>query len=178
MSNIFDKYIKIIENVLTYDECNKLIQLSNDHNYQIINETTRLNQRTMIDDAIFASNLLKKLDIYIPKIYNNMIFDSINPRLRFLKYTKGDYFERHKDNSYYNNGKISLITILIYLNDNYNGGFTKFFTNIDDAKGQTIYPKVGMVCFADQQIGHEVPPLIDGIKYVIRTELMYKSNVL
>jgi len=29
----------------------------------------------------------------------------------------------------------------------------------------------------DQTIGHAVPPLLSGIKYVVRTELMYSNSI-
>jgi predicted 2-oxoglutarate/Fe(II)-dependent dioxygenase YbiX len=102
-----------------------------------------------------------------------MTFCEINPRFRFLKYTSGDHFAKHADEHYKNDkNEISLITVLIYINDDYEGGNTKFL--FDDTTEISITPKIGLICLMDQNILHEVPKLITGIKYVIRTELMYK----
>ena len=60
--------------------------------------------------------------------------------------------------------------MLIYLNDDYEGGNTKFLFDNEIS----IIPKIGLICLMDQNILHEVPKLVSGIKYVIRTELMYK----
>ena len=61
--------------------------------------------------------------------------------------------------------------MLIYLNDDYEGGNTKFL--FDDSNEISIIPKIGLICLMDQNILHEVPNIINGVKYVIRTELMY-----
>ena len=89
-----------------------------------------------------------------------------------VKYTSGDHFAKHTDEHYKNDkNEISLITALIYLNDDYEGGNTKFL--FDDTTEISITPKIGLICLMDQNILHEVPKLINGVKYVIRTELMY-----
>ena len=59
--------------------------------------------------------------------------------------------------------------MLIYLNDDYEGGNTKFLFDNEIS----IIPTIGLICLMDQNILHEVPKLINGVKYVIRTELMY-----
>ena len=59
--------------------------------------------------------------------------------------------------------------MLIYLNDDYEGGNTKFLFDNEIS----IIPKIGLICLMDQNILHEVPNIINGVKYVIRTELMY-----
>ena len=65
-----------------------------------------------------------------------------------------------------------MITILIYLNDNYIGART--CTNKDKKTiiGE-IEPKPGLVYMTVQDILHSVPNLISGTKCAIRTELMY-----
>jgi len=50
-----------------------------------------------------------------------------------------------------------------------------FYQDSNDEEGLTMAPEIGMLCLMDQEIEHEVPHLQDGIKYAIRTELMYKN---
>ena len=121
--------------------------------------------------------LLQRIKHYIPHIYRGKQFHSINERLRFLKYETDDNFNRHMDACYSDesNNISSMITILIYLNENYEGANTTFFTNSNDNKGFSLVPKIGMVCLMDQDIQHEVPQLLNGIKYALRTELMYEN---
>ena len=134
--------------------------------------------RIMIDSVPFAKVLEKKLKYFIPKIINNDYqFEYINPRFRFLKYENSGHFIRHKDENYISkNNEISMITILIYLNDDYQGANTKFFSDSYDKIGLSLKPKNGMVCIMQQNIEHEVPKIERGIKYVIRTELMYSKK--
>ena len=117
--------------------------------------------------------MYKRIAHIIPNKYNDMEFSEINPRFRFLKYNNGDFFAKHTDEHYKNDkNEISLITVLIYLNDDYEGGNTKFL--FDDVNEISITPKIGLICLMDQNILHEVPNIKNGVKYVIRTELMYK----
>ncbi len=82
------------------------------------------------------------------------------------------YINRYLENN--DKNEISLITVLIYLNDDYEGGNTKFLIDDKNENDISITPKIGLICLMDQNILHEVPKLISGVKYVIRTELMYK----
>jgi prolyl 4-hydroxylase len=182
-----DKYVQTIENVFSKEECEELIKISEDKGYNPASLFTdkfgkehfvldkRKGLRCIIDDLNFADKLLHKIYQFIPKTYKNMKLHSINNRLRFLKYNSGDFFKRHSDGNYISeNGSISQITILIYLNDDYTDAYTTFFKDPDDYDGYVIKPSIGMLCLMDQKVGHEVNPLSSGIKYVIRTELMYK----
>ena len=146
------------------------------NNYE---NTIRDCQRIIIDSVPFAKVLEKKLIHIIPKTINRndrfyYKFEYINPKFRFLKYEESNHFIRHKDESYISKkNEKSLITILIYLNDDYQGAYTRFFSDTYDKVGLSLTPETGMVCLMQQDIEHEVPKIESGIKYVIRTELMY-----
>lgn len=175
-----------IYNVFTKEECKQLIEVlekskgftraslfTDVDGKEHYHTDVRNSERLIIDDDKFAKLLEKRIYNKIPKIYNGMDYKYINERFRFLKYNKGGYFARHADNNYRTNKEISLITILIYLNDDYTGAYTTFYNDVTDFEGKVLKPSVGMVCLMDQDIGHSVPPLQEGIKYVVRTELMY-----
>ena len=179
------KILQSIYNVFSEKECTDLINVIEKLGFNKASLFTdvdgiehyhtdvRNSMRKIIDNYDFAQLLEKRIYEYIPKTYNNLEYHSINYRFRFLKYEKGGFFARHKDNNYKNKESLSLITILIYLNEDYEGGCTTFFANVDDKKGFTLKPKTGMISLMDQEIGHYVPILTKGIKYVIRTEIMY-----
>ncbi|MEM1134219.1 MAG: 2OG-Fe(II) oxygenase [Bacteroidota bacterium] len=60
------------------------------------------------------------------------------------------------------------MTFMIYLNEDFKGGETKF----DEI---TIKPKTGTaLCFIHEQ-KHEGCFVISGVKYVIRTDVMYRK---
>lgn len=180
-----NKILLSIDDIFKKKECEDLIKISEKRGYKTaslytdsdgkehIEEDFRKSKRCIIDNEDFAKRLEKIIYKYIPKVYNNKKYHSINPRFRFLKYNEGGYFARHSDSYYKTNTTISQITILIYLNDDYEGAYTTFYSSPYDKDGIILKPKKGMVCLMDQDIGHSVPELKSGTKYVIRTELMY-----
>lgn len=179
-------FLEKIENVFNKIETDNLIKLSELSNYsrpylyvdkkgkKHYEDTIRDCLRCIIDSTFFANLLEKKLDHVIPKKYKNHDYMYINPRMRFLKYDNSGHFCRHQDENFTNKNSKSLITVLIYLNDGYEGGFTQFFSSTEDKIGLSLVPQIGMVCLMDQSIEHQVPEISKGIKYVVRTELMYK----
>ena len=190
-SQVFNRndnlYLSCVNDVFSDVECDNLIDISENLKYkeaslftkngkEYFDDYTRKSQRCIIDNSDFANKLLERIKHYIPHIYRGKVFHSINNRLRFLKYDAGGNFKRHSDGCYSdkNNNTMSMITILIYLNENYEGANTTFFNDSRDTKGFSLDPKIGIVCLMDQDIEHEVPPLLNGIKYAIRTELMYE----
>ncbi len=172
-----NKILLSLKKALTREECKRLIEITREigYNKDSYCEGFRNSERCIIDDTKFAKILEERIYDFIPKVYDNKSYYSINPRFRFLKYKKGGYFSRHQDVHYETDSTISTITILIYLNEKYEGGYTTFYSNPDDKCGYTLKPKTGMICMMDQTIGHEVPSLLNGVKYVARTELMYKK---
>ncbi len=86
-------------------------------------------------------------------------------------YDSGDFFKPHCDGCY---SELSLITIQIYLNEGFSGGETTFLSeSTDDRLG--VVPKTGMILVFDQSLYHEGSEVIDGRKYAIRTEVMFKN---
>ena len=72
------------------------------------------------------------------------------------------------------NGETSLITMLFYLNEGYKGGKTVFYKPYGNQVNLKVIPKTGMILLHDHMIDHGVPELKKGVKYVIRTDVMYK----
>jgi len=179
------KILQSIYNVFSEKECKDLINSIEKTGFtkaslftdidgkEHYHSDVRNSLRKIIDDKDFSKLLEKRIYEHIPKTYNGLTYHSINHRFRFLKYEKGGFFARHKDNNYKTKDTISLITILIYLNEDYKGGYTTFFANVNDKEGFILEPKTGMISLMDQDIGHCVPELLEGIKYVVRTELQY-----
>ncbi len=87
---------------------------------------------------------------------------------RIYKYQKGERFRKHRDENYIRNEKeASFYTFLIYLNDNFKGGETDF-QNI------SLTPKQGMGLVFLHQLPHAGNEIREGIKYVLRTDVMYR----
>ena len=179
-----DLMSKCVEDVFSLSECEKIIEISESVGYenaslferngkQFFYTDIRDSLRCIIDDPAFALVLEQRIRHLIPNEYRGKKYHSINPRFRFLKYNDtSHHFTPHQDGCYSTDKIMSMITILIYLNDNYIGARTCTNKDIKTIISE-IEPKPGLVYLIDQDILHSVPNLISGTKYVIRTELMY-----
>lgn len=178
-------FFRVIHGVLTPEECSQIIHMAEnkgfvkaalytDHLGRDHFSETRKSQRCIIDSFGFAEELWRRIQAVVPPVWHagGQTVVGLNERLRILKYFPGDEFKPHSDGAYTApNGDSSKITVLIYLNEGYEGGFTHY----NSYEGLiAVVPKIGAVVLQDQALGHCVPPLQTGVKYALRTEVMYR----
>ncbi len=177
-----NKKIWTIENFLTKDECDNLLLFSEQKGYEEAKVSLssgakmmkglRNNYRLMYQDQKLADKYWGILKDYCPaKIEENEAV-GLNEQFRFYKYESSQRFKRHIDGRFKRNeNEESRITFMIYLNEDFEGGETKF----DDV---TIKPEIGTaLCFIHEQ-KHEGCPVTEGTKYVLRTDVMYRKIIL
>lgn len=117
-------------------------------------------------------------------------FFRVNKRLRFLKYTPGQFFKPHCDGPY---GETTpeghmvqtYMTVHLYLNDSQQeagpgvdlvGGATSFLSR-DDSRRLDVDPKAGRVLiFQHARLRHCGDDVKAGTKYTVRTDIMYKMS--
>jgi hypothetical protein len=181
MIDIINEEMEIytIDNFLTVDECNKLIEKSEQIGFeeaevnvdgaQKMMKMVRNNERILFEDPEYASQLWQKLQSYVKPEIENSKAVGLNEMFRFYKYNPSQRFKMHRDGSFKRNeSEFSYYTFMIYLNDTYEGGETKF------ASGEIITPKTGTALVFEHSQRHEGAALISGIKYVLRSDIMYK----
>jgi len=101
----------------------------------------------------------------------------MNERFRFLKYDEpGNKFAAHCDGVYSkSHWEATTITIQYYLNEGMKGGATTFFHDKFEKGKFECVPKIGrIVFFRHNRWLHEGSELIDGLKYTIRNDFLYK----
>ncbi|KAA8902937.1 hypothetical protein FN846DRAFT_780359 [Sphaerosporella brunnea] len=104
----------------------------------------------------------------------------LNERLRFLRYGPGQYFKPHCDGSYIapETNERSLLTFHAYLGENgpgNEGGATSFFDGAG-RKVMDVEPVQGRVLiFQHQWLVHSGEEVVKGLKYTVRTDIMYRS---
>lgn len=103
-----------------------------------------------------------------------------NPNIRLYKYTKGHAFGKHVDGSHPVDGVGQTeITILIYLSS-CKGGATRFYTSSGKkSKSIAFDPEPGAMLLhvhGDACLEHEADVVLDGIKYVLRTDMVFSST--
>lgn len=112
----------------------------------------------------------------------------LNERMRFLKYGKGQYFRPHFDGSFRVPGgdETSFYTLHLYLNGvgdeseegkgKLEGGATTFHAE-DERPDLDVDPKTGRVLiFQHQGLMHSGADVLAGVKYTLRTDLMYRPE--
>ena len=123
----------------------------------------------------------------------------LNERLRFFKYEPGDYFRPHSDGRYVDgsgdgiyaaDAPTSFLTMMVYLNAPERGGDTRFLRTpsaprrgengrdradaADDDGGVAVTPAAGSALVFDHRLRHEGCLLEAGVKYAIRTDVMFE----
>jgi predicted 2-oxoglutarate/Fe(II)-dependent dioxygenase YbiX len=101
----------------------------------------------------------------------------LNSNIRFYRYGKGQRFGRHVDESVeaFPDG-VTKYTLLIYLSD-LMGGETVFY-NHRGRQVVAVCPKPGRVLLhrhGDECLEHEALPVVEGTKYVLRSDVIFPS---
>ena len=166
-----------IADFLTKEECEELIHLSEAAGFDEAKVSfssgarmmkgLRNNDRLMHEDKALADKLWERLRAFCPETIEDAQAIGLNEMFRFYRYEKGQRFKRHIDGRFKKDEKTeSRITFMIYLNEGYEGGETAF-------NDVTIKPQTGTaLCFIHEQ-KHESTPLVSGVKYALRSDVMY-----
>lgn len=181
------------------------------------NEDARTNMFCVLEDDALSSEIWSKVKDTLPPnlsfLGDNVYFNSndkgtewypkfIYNKMRFYKYEVGEAFPEHIDykvkRTIINKGteyvQQSFLTLLIYLNDDFNGGETgywpdhcgihcRFLRNVEKQNSTKnhqvlINPKIGMGVVQDQNILHEGLPTTKGTKYILRTDIIHERKVI
>ena len=212
-----------IHNVLSQRQCNEIIDNSMQKEFGSMlgkyKSCQRNNSRSLILDETLAANLWKDLEPEISSfmIENNLPFQplgfdvsrgewmlyGLNEAFRINQYssTGNQFFAIHRDAQYCPNGdRRSLLTLLVYLNDDFSGGETSFYLP-SDTKDESvsvgkdmivedeiksrggieegydafkIEPSVGKAVIFSQNILHESIPVTKKTKFVLKTDIVVK----
>ena len=138
----------------------------------------RNNDRVNLNDPELAALMWSRVSHLLPPIDDQHAV-GVDCHLRFYRYEPGQEFKRHKDGSVTSDdGHVSKLSYLVYLNGDFEGGSTKFRDY--DGKGESrrkiehvITPVTGMALLFRHERWHEGFALISGRKYVLRTDVFY-----
>jgi len=181
-----DKVI-VIHGFLSGEECAALIQRSESLRYEpgtvadVVIEEVRNNERVIVDDVSLATDYFRRAEPSLPAVIDGQGLVGFNERWRFYRYGPGQTFKPHRDGSFMRikSWEESQMTFMIYLNEGMVGGETRFFSDMEQAFRQRPYlsvqPKRGMALAFIHSIWHEGAMVQSGLKYVLRTDVMYKE---
>lgn len=174
--------IFVVEDFLSSRDCSNYIEKAelqifeeakvNIMGQQVENKMIRNNDRLLFFDHDLANNLWQKLKEFVPEKIGSSNAIGLNEMFRIYRYEPGQRFKMHRDGSYERNDtEFSILSFLIYLNDDYEGGETEF------RKIATVQPKTGMALVFHHPLRHEGKEILEGTKYVLRTDVMYKLDL-
>jgi prolyl 4-hydroxylase len=167
----------VIDDVLSAEECTALIRRAEDHGFELapittaksfkVDLETRNNDRVIFDDVDLANLLWSRVHHEIPQIVVGRQAIGLNERLRLYRYAQGQRFSWHSDGAFRREkGEMSLLTFMIYLNDGYTGGETRF-------EGTKVVGRTGMALVFHHGVVHEGAEVTEGQKYALRSDVMY-----
>lgn len=177
-----------VAQLLTPGQCEEYIELSESLGYEDAPINTafgpqrrpdvRNNRRAMLDDLSRAAELWSRIRVYAPLRRGDWTAVGVNERLRFYRYDVGQQFEWHRDGYFErDNGERSVLTFMVYLNENFTGGETSIEglagAGVPDGK---VVPKTGLALVFAHPLLHKGEPVTEGRKYVLRSDVMYRRE--
>lgn len=174
------RFKHIVEGFFTPEECKGFIDFSEKQGYEqslirtregeVMNKEIRDNDRVIWDNQQIAEQVWGMVKDMLPADIDGYEPIGLNERFRFYRYKDGQQFKPHVDGSFKRSEtETSKITLLIYLNEDFEGGNTTLVL-----EGQEVEPKEGMLFLFEHRIMHCGRPVTEGTKYVLRTDVMYK----
>lgn len=182
----------IINNFLNRAKCQELIDISEAKGYEEADisfpdggrmiKSYRDNYRCLyrneelrIELEDLLRNIAKPTMLFIKEggVVEHLSFLKLSGNFRFYKYLPGQKFKKHRDANQLEEGGLSLQTVLLYLNDAEEGGETSVY---DPEKSDKILVKAetGKLLTFNHTIAHTGEELLKGVKYVLRTDFIYK----
>jgi prolyl 4-hydroxylase len=144
-------------------------------------DSVRNNDRLEWDSSELSGKLehclLLALGNEFPHHLDKMRYVSTGAHFRIYRYRPGQYFKPHRDGSFQDADRESLVTALFYLNDS-DGGETVLmpYGPREQWAYRAIAPKAGDALLFEHRVWHEGRQVNSGEKYVLRTDLFYQSE--
>ena len=138
------------------------------------------NVAKILFDRMEQCGILKELRAKVDFASSSYVPCACNPNIRLYKYEKGMAFGKHVDGSHPVEGMgMTEVTVLVYLSD-CQGGSTRFYpaTSGKKAKSIAFAPQRGALLVhihGDRCLEHEADPVISGLKYILRTDIVYSE---
>lgn len=143
----------VISNILSKDECKNIIDKAQKKLWDKYNPKYRNNEILILPDKEIIDIIWPRVVEYLTDCINESevwrVTDAQNNKTKVMKY------------------------IIIYLNDEYDGGETILYTG--KSKPIAINPRTGMCVVFDKQILNEKASVKNGLKYYIRYDICYKK---
>src|SRR5688500_17062136 len=117
----------------------------------VMRPDVRNNRRVVFDDVPLAQLVFDRVSHALPATLCGMRLKGANERFRAYRYDVGHRFAPHYDGAFCRNARErSLLTLMVYLNDDFRGGTTRFHDYELD-----VVPRPGMALVFQHYVLHE-----------------------
>jgi len=199
-NTFLEDQVLLLNDFFTPAECRTFVDFIDSQHLELTphkkrGEADRVNYRVSISSPEFAGRLWTILRPHLPSFphpasvtppaTDARMPHSLNSNIRLYKYTPSQHFNPHYDDSVRDakSGAVSEWTLLIYLTgaeDGVRGGETIFYPNrkakaseamaVPLTRGTALLHRHGDECLL-----HEGSPVRSGIKYVLRSDIMFMN---
>jgi len=161
-----DDGIWVTAPLLQARECSGIIARAEAASFRVARDYDRYerhNQETFLDEPMTAQLLLDRLR----GDGSTLAAARMDPTLECYRYLAGEYLAPHRDAATeIEPGVWSTLTLVLYLNDDFEGGETGF-----PEPKIAVRPRPGHAVLFEHSLLHEGSPVLAGTKYVVRTSI-------
>jgi len=191
MRNVLAENLFAVSGVLSAQECEELMARGEGMGFEAATVSVasgprmmtnvRNNDRVVFDDAELGRMLWDRVNGQLPSKIDGASAVGLNEKFRYYRYGPSQRFHAHRDGAVeLGAGEKSRLTFMVYLNGGFEGGQTVFYS--EERVGglrkvvASVEPVAGMGLFFAHEWWHEGAAVVSGRKYVLRTDVMYKSD--
>lgn len=173
-----------VSQFLTEEECEAFIKVAEARGLQhqgsggpAKGEAFRDNERLSDQNPILANNLWKSgfENLFTNIVVQGKVAVGLNPNIRLYRYSRGQRFGPHYDESVdLDGGGRTEYTLLVYLSGGLEGGETLFYEK--KRVVAQVAPVAGMALFhvhGGRCLLHEAKAVSKGVKYVLRSDVVF-----
>lgn len=172
-----------IPNVLDEAACTELIERSGLEQASVPAPGERAcavrgGERAVVRDAALAARLWGRVEPHVPALFDGQPAAGLGEELRVERCPAGQGVAQRVDDPAVLDGRRSRFTLLLHLNEGFDGGCTRLCV-LDDRevdRSIDVQPATGAAFVFDQRILHAGMPVSNGAKYVLRGEVLYATR--
>ncbi len=148
---------------------------------RVVAREVRDSSTAVLRDPALAAELYHRVAPHVPARMSgeiggrgrvDMSVAGVHVPVRIYRYEPGQHFGPHQDQSYFGeDGTKSLLTLMVYLNEDFEGGETDF-----PEQGQRIVPRTGTALLFQHMVLHSVNRVTSGSKLVLRSDVLYRPD--